>query len=39
LTGELTLPSAEACQASARERYAWPLYATQVRGVYSEALR
>jgi glycosyltransferase involved in cell wall biosynthesis len=39
LTGELTLPSAEACEAYARERYAWPLYATQVRGVYSEALR
>ncbi len=39
LTGGSILPSAETCQAYARARYAWPLIAAQVRGVYSEALR
>jgi glycosyltransferase involved in cell wall biosynthesis len=39
LTGGLPLPSAEACQASASERYAWPLVAARVRGGYSGAPR
>ena len=38
LTGGSTLPSAEACQAYARERYDWPRIAARVREVYSEAL-
>jgi glycosyltransferase involved in cell wall biosynthesis len=38
LTGRLTLPSAEACQAYARARYDWPVVAARVREVYAETL-
>ena len=38
LTGDLVMPSAEACQAYARTRYAWPVIAERVREVYAEAL-
>ena len=38
LTGDLVMPSAEACQAYARSRYAWPVIAERVRDVYAEAL-
>jgi hypothetical protein len=38
LTGDLVMPSAEACQAYARARYAWPVIADHVRDVYTEAL-
>jgi glycogen synthase len=39
LTGELTLPDAEACQNYARARYDWPVVAARTREVYAEALR
>ena len=38
LIGGLALPSAEACQAYARERYDWPRIAARAREVYSEVL-
>jgi glycosyltransferase involved in cell wall biosynthesis len=38
LAGERPLPSAEACQAYARDRFAWPRVARQVRDVYDEVL-
>jgi len=38
LVGERPLPSAEACQAYARDRFAWPRVARQVRDVYDEVL-
>jgi len=38
LTGDLVMPSANACQAYARARYAWPVIADHVRDVYAEAL-
>ncbi len=38
LTGDLVMPSAEACQAYARARYTWPVIADHVRDVYTEAL-
>ena len=39
LEGELVLPSAQSCQAYARERFDWPVVASRVRGVYTEAIR
>lgn len=39
LTGGLSLPSSEACQAYARANYDWPVIAARVHGVYAEALQ
>lgn len=38
LRGTLPLPTAEACAAHARRRFAWPVVAAQVAAVYREAL-
>lgn len=38
LTGAVTLPTDQACNAYARERFAWPVVARQVLGVYREAI-
>jgi glycosyltransferase involved in cell wall biosynthesis len=37
LTGMIALPTADACQRFARERYAWPTIARQLRDVYAGA--
>lgn len=37
LRGDIVLPSADACQAFARERFSWPKVATRLREVYAEA--
>jgi glycosyltransferase involved in cell wall biosynthesis len=39
LAGGSVLPSVEACRAYARARYDWPVIASRIREVYSEALR
>jgi glycosyltransferase involved in cell wall biosynthesis len=38
LKGELALPDTEACQNYARARYDWPVVATRIRNVYTEAV-
>ncbi len=38
LSGQLQLPSCEACQAYVRERFDWPVIARQVREVYEEVI-
>lgn len=38
LSGRLSLPSPAACQAYARDRYAWPVIAAQTRDVYEDLL-
>jgi glycogen(starch) synthase len=38
LNGELALPDTKACQDYARSNYDWPVVATRIRDVYTEAL-
>lgn len=38
LSGRLTLPSSEECQAYVRSRFDWPVIARQVRDVYEEVI-
>jgi len=38
LSGQRSLPDAEACRAYVRDHYAWSVVAQQIKGVYSAAL-